>query len=132
MTVVFFKFCQENNQFRIERDANGTVHITPPTGLETGIKNSYLTADLINWKRNENKGEVCDSSTGYKLSNNATRSPDASFISHERLSKLTPEQRKKFPPVSPEFAAEIRSASDSLKPLQKKMHEYIECGVLLA
>ena len=75
---------------------------------------------------------VGDSSTGYRLSNSAVRSPDASFISNERLSKLTPEQRKKFPPVSPEFAAEIRSASDRLKPMQKKMQEYIECGVLLA
>lgn len=128
----FFEFCQKNKQYRIERDANGIVHLMPPTGLETGDKNSNLNADLNFWKRKNNNGKVGDSSTGYKLPNGATRSPDASFISNERLSSLTPEQIRKFPPASPEFAAEIRSPSDSLSRLKEKMQEYIENDVLLA
>ena len=29
----FFKFYREHNQFRIERDADGTIHIYPPLPL---------------------------------------------------------------------------------------------------
>lgn len=128
----FFEFCQENKQYRIERDAKGTIYLMPPTGLETGDKNIHLGTDLNLWRRKNTNGKVGDSSTGYILPNGATRSPDASFISNERLSSLTPEQIKKFPPASPEFVAEIRSPSDSLLQLKEKMREYIENEVLLA
>lgn len=128
----FFKFCRDNHRFRIERDADGSVHLMPPTGLDTGDKNSNLTADLSLWRRKNDTGKTGDSSTGYRLLNGAVRSPDASFVSYQRLSGLTKKQLQKFPPVSPEFVAEIRSPSDSLKKLQEKMQEYISCGVLLA
>lgn len=104
----------------------------PPTNLYIGDRNSNLNADLNLWRCENNTGKVGDSSTGDKLPNGATRSLYASFVSNERLSSLTPEQIKKFPPVSPEFAAEIRSPSDSLPRLKEKMQEYIENDVLLA
>ena len=41
------------------------------------------------------------------------------------------EERKKFPPLAPDFVIELRSESDRLKSLQDKMQEYLENGVRL-
>ncbi|MBB6048629.1 Uma2 family endonuclease [Armatimonas rosea] len=60
------------------------------------------------------------------------RSPDVAWISKSRLAALTTEQKKKFLPLAPDFAAELRSETDSLSLLQDKMAEYIACGVRLA
>jgi Uma2 family endonuclease len=60
------------------------------------------------------------------------RSPDAAWVSKARLNTLTAEQKKKFLPLAPDFAAELRSETDSLTLLQEKMEEYIACGVRLA
>ncbi len=128
----FFRFCRDNDELRIERDKNGNVVIMPPTGFETGRRNSELIAELTIWNRLHKKGQVGDSSTGYTLPNGAVRSPDASWISQQRLSKTTAEDREKFVHAVPEFAAEIRSRTDSPRTLREKMEEYLENGVLLA
>ncbi|MEH1783350.1 MAG: Uma2 family endonuclease [Nostoc sp.] len=47
----------------------------------------------------------------------------------KQLKKL--EQRKKFPPLVPDFAIELRSETDRLVPIQGKMQEYIENGLRL-
>ncbi|MBP6825210.1 MAG: Uma2 family endonuclease [Saprospiraceae bacterium] len=128
----FFRFCRENDQLRIERDKNGNILLMPPSGFETGRRNSKLTAELVFWNEKTNPGgEVGDSSTGYTLPNGAVRSPDASWISHKRLTVAPPESRERFIHAVPEFIAEIRSKSDRPKTLREKMQEYIECGVLL-
>lgn len=129
----FFRFCRDNSDLRIERDKNGNVIIMPPTGFETGRRNTKLTAHLYFWNESITPGgEVGDSSTGYTLPNGAVRSPDASWISHKRLEKTTPEDREKFVHAVPEFAVEIRSHTDSPRVLREKMEEYLENGVLLA
>jgi Uma2 family endonuclease len=48
-----------------------------------------------------------------------------------RWEALTPEQRKKFPPLVPDFVIELRSATDRLAPLRTKMAEYRANGVRL-
>ncbi len=127
----FFRFCRENDELRIERDKNGNIEIMPPTGLHTGSRNAQLTSELTFWNRIRQKGGVGDSSTGYTLPNGAVRSPDASWISHERLASTTQDDRERFVHAVPEFVAEIRSKSDRRKTIREKMQEYLECGVLL-
>jgi len=41
------------------------------------------------WARREGTGRIFDSSTGFKLPNGATRSPDVSWVVNERLERLT-------------------------------------------
>lgn len=127
----FFLFCQEQRDLKIERTAQGEIIIMPPTGFETGDFNSELNRQLGNWNFEKKTGKVTDSSTGYILPNGATRSPDAAWISLERLAGLTRLQLKKFPPVCPDFVVEIRSETDHLKTLQDKMEEYIQNGARL-
>jgi Uma2 family endonuclease len=47
------------------------------------------------------------------------------------LDRLTPEDRKGFIPLCPDFVVELRSAADSLRVLQEKMQEYMENGASL-
>jgi Uma2 family endonuclease len=128
----FFQFCRKNDSYRIEREADGHILVMEPTGLMTGHRNSQLIVDLGIWNRTHLKGIVGDSSTGYTLSNNAVRSPDASWISHHRLAPTTLEDREGFVHAVPEFCAEIRSRSDRPRVLRLKMEEYMATGVLLA
>jgi Uma2 family endonuclease len=102
-----------------------------PTGGEGGIGEADLITDLNIWNRSSRLGVVFSSSTGFKLPNGANRSPDAAWVRQERWEALTQEQRRKFPPLSPDFVIELRSATDEVETLQVKMQEYMENGVRL-
>jgi Uma2 family endonuclease len=115
----------------IERAATGELVIMPPTGGESGKEEADLIIDLGLWNRQTNLGIVFSSSTGFKLPNGANRSPDAAWVIRQRWDALTPQQRRKFPPIAPDFVIELRSSTDSIEELRSKMQEYIENGVRL-
>lgn len=48
-----------------------------------------------------------------------------------RWGTLTSEQRKKFPPLCPDFVVELLSESDDLEESQGKMLEYLDNGIRL-
>lgn len=127
----FYEFCQKNSDLKFERNAKGEIIIMPPTGGETGNRNATLTSRFVVWNQQENLGIVFDSSTGFRLPNGATRSPDVTWIQRDRWNTLTPEQQEKFPPISPDFVLEFMSPTDTLQATQSKMREYIENGVRL-
>ncbi len=120
-----------NDTLRLEKNAKGDLEILPPTVPTTGNQNSNLTADLTVWARGDRTGIAFDSNTGFTLPNGAVRAPDASWILKSRIAALTDEQRKGFWPISPDFAIELRSSSDTLAGIQRKMEEYMENGVRL-
>ncbi|MEA5599020.1 Uma2 family endonuclease [Rivularia sp. UHCC 0363] len=122
----FFEFCQMNSDLRIERNKYGEISIMSPTGSETGNRNFNVALQLGIWSEADGTGICFDSSTGFKLSTGADRSPDASWIKLERWNSLSAEQQQKFAPTCPDFVIELRSASDNLKPLQEKMAEYMQ------
>ena len=102
-----------------------------PVGGEGGKREADLTFELVGWNRQSNLGIVFSSSAGFRLPNGADRSPDAAWVKQERWNALTPEQRRKFPPIAPDFVIELRSETDDLGTLQAKMQEYMENGVVL-
>jgi len=75
----FALICSTNRDLRLERTATGELVIMPPTGGETGKRNSSINAQLWLWNQQNKLGEVFDSSTGFKLPNGATRSRSASL-----------------------------------------------------
>lgn len=127
----FFEFCQLNGDWRIERTSEGDLEIMPPTGGETGNRNLKLVLQLGAWAERDGSGVGFGSSTGFILPNGAVRSPDAAWVRRERLAPLTADQKQKFLPLCPDFAIELRSPSDSLTVLQKKLLEYVENGARL-
>jgi Uma2 family endonuclease len=127
----FYQLCVVNEEWRLELTAQGELIIMPPVGGETSIRNSALTAQLAIWNRQANLGKVFASSTEFRLPNGAKRSPDVSWVKLERWEALLPEDRKRFPPLCPDFVIELRSETDSLKELRTKMQEYRDNGALL-
>ena len=127
----FVEMVAANKDLRLELSAQGQLSIMSPTGGETGDRNLELGGQVWFWNRQNGLGKAFDSSTGFKLPNGATRSPDVSWIKIERWNALTPEQRKRFLPLCPDFVIELVSESDDLADTQAKMREYIANGLRL-
>ncbi|MEM9540794.1 MAG: Uma2 family endonuclease [Cyanobacteria bacterium P01_E01_bin.42] len=127
----FYELCQNHQDLRFERTARGELIIMPPVGGESGNKEASLIGNLYIWNTRSRLGKVFSSSTGFILPNGANRSPDAAWVALERWETLTREQRQKLIPLCPDFLIELRSESDSLPPVQRKMEEYIENGLCL-
>lgn len=124
----FYQLCAANRDVQLERTAKGELIVMPPTGGETGDRNSEIDFQLRGWSKQTGQGKTFNAATGFRLPNGATRSPDASWLRTERWQSLTPEQRRKFPPLTPDFVGELRSPSDDLQTLQAKMQEYLDNG----
>ncbi|MFG6101789.1 Uma2 family endonuclease [Leptothoe sp. EHU-05/26/07-4] len=127
----FYRLCMANRDVVMERSSTGKLIIMSPVGGESGRQEANYIIDLGIWNRQTGLGEVFSSSTVFNLPNGGDRSPDAAWITLERWNALTPEQQTKFPPICPDFVIELRSETDRLKPLQKKMQEYLDSGLRL-
>lgn len=127
----FEQLAAVNSDLRLELTAKGELIIMPPTGGETGDRNFELDGQLWLWNRQNCLGKAFDSSTGFRLPNGATRSPDVAWIEMERWEALTPTQRKKFLPLCPDFAIELVSETDDVEETRTKMQEYLQNGLRL-
>lgn len=72
----FYDLCRANPDIKIERTAQGELLFMPPTGGETGKREATLTSRLVVLNEATDVGEAFESSTCFKLSNGAERSPD--------------------------------------------------------
>jgi Uma2 family endonuclease len=127
----FYQLCINNSDLNIERSAQGVLIVMAPVGGDSGSREADYITDLNNWNRQTKLGKVFSSSTMFKLPGGGDRSPDAAWVELSRWQGLTSEQRQKFPPISPDFAIELRSRTDDLPTLQEKMQEYLNSGVRL-
>jgi Uma2 family endonuclease len=127
----FVRLCQENPDLRIELTAQGELVIMPPTGIDTGRRNSRLTRRLDTWTETDGTGIAFDSSTLFTLPNGAKRSPDASWVRREQWDALPAKERAGFGLLCPDFVVELRSPTDRLADLQEKMQEYVDNGARL-
>lgn len=127
----FYELCRNNPDIRFEKTAKGELIIMPPTGGETGNRNFSLLGQLWFWVEEDGTGLGFDSSTAFKLPNGATRAPDAAWIRRDRWETLTPREKERFPPITPNFVVELRSRTDELEDVRLKMQEYIVNGVRL-
>jgi len=127
----FFQFCRINRDLQIERNADGDIIIMAPEGANSGRRSSKLIASFEIWAERDGTGQVFGSSTGFILPNRATRSPDLAWVRNERLDPFTEDECDKFLPLCPDFVLELRSPSDSLRTLQRKMEEYCQNGAQL-
>jgi Uma2 family endonuclease len=122
--------CQLNPDLRLELTKDGELIVMPPTGGETGKRNSKLNARFVAWNEGQELGEVFDSSTGYDFTalGGGKLSPDVSWIEQSRLEGV---DISGFIPVVPDFVIELRSKTDALKDIREKMAEYQRLGVRL-
>lgn len=127
----FYQLCIHNPELAIEQNTQGILIVMPPVGGESGSQEIELGTDLVIWNRRTQLGKVFSSSTIFQLPIGSKRSPDAAWVELSRWQALTPEQRRRFPPIAPDFVMEVRSSTDNLETLRKKMQEYLASGVRL-
>ncbi len=56
--------------------------------------------------------------------------PDVAYVSFERL-RAIPEKQRDEPPFAPDIAVEVRSPSDNLVLLRRKIERYLQTGSVL-
>ena len=127
----FYQLCIHNPELAIEQNTQGILIVMPPVGGESGSQEIELDTDLVIWNRRTQLGKVFSSSTIFQLPIGSKRSPDAAWVELSRWQALTPEQRRRFPPIAPDFVMEVRPSTDNLETLRKKMQEYLASGVRL-
>jgi Uma2 family endonuclease len=128
----FFDFCMKNPDLHIERRANGEIVIMPPARMETGYRNSEVSAQLRDWAKVDARGFAFDSSAEFILPSGAAFAPDASWILKSRLASMTKKEKELFGRLCPDFVIELKSPSDRLRSLKSKMDEWIANGAQLA
>ncbi len=125
----FYIFCMDNPNLKFERDSDGRIIIMANTGGETGNINSEINLQLRLWNKKYKLGKVFDSSTAFLLPNKAVRSPDSAWVEINRWESLGKIEKIKFPPLCPDFIIELKSDSDELQDLQKKVtDEWMQNG----
>jgi Uma2 family endonuclease len=127
----FEELCRANDNVQFERTKEGVIHMNPPAGGLSGDGNAEIIWQLRDWWKSHRRGKVFDSNTGFYLADGSMLSPDAAYVSVERLNGLTKDQLTGFPRLCPDFVIELLSASDSLASTQKKMERWIENGAKL-
>ena len=128
----YYDFCMANPNLRVERTAEGELVVMPPAGWESSYRSLKAAQQLGVWALRDGRGKAFDSSAAFLLPTGAAFSPDASWVSNARIAPLSKAQKRKFPPVCPEFVIEVMSPSDRLRAAQRKMAEWIRAGVDLA
>jgi len=127
----FESLCRNHPDLNLEMSAEGELIIVAPTLPYTGEKNADLIIEVGLWARKDKSGIIFDSSTLFTFPNGAKRSPDVSWVLREKWENVSEAELKRFSRLVPDFVIELRSSSDSIKSLKKKMLEYIENGVRL-
>jgi len=127
----FEALCRENPDVRLERTREGAVRMNPPAGGWTSSGNQEIAGQLYNWWATHERGRIFDSNGGFRLPDGSTLSPDAAFVSEERLRALPKGALRGFPRVCPDFVIELLSESDSAAALRAKMGDWIANGVRL-
>ena len=127
----YLSFCEANPGLRIERTAKGEIVIVTPAGGESDYRSLEIAGELRSWAKKDGRGTAFGSSAEFLLPNGAALAPDAAWVSHEKLARLSKEQRRKFLRIVPDFVAEVMSPGDRLPAAMEKMTEWMANGVTL-
>jgi len=127
----FTTFCAKQPDLNFEMTAEGEIIQVSPVDYQTAVSISHVAGELHNWADKDRLGLVSGSKAGIVLPNGARRSPRTAWTSKIRLDTTDIRKKDGFVHLCPEFVIEVRSVSDRLPPLQRKMREYMENGAQL-
>ena len=128
----YFAFCAANPDLRLERTSRGEIVIVPPAGMESDFRCSKVLSRLVWWAERTGRGKAFGCSVEVFLPDGSALSPDAAWVSNERLASVSHTELRRFPHLVPEFIAEVMSPSDRLPAAKRKMAMWMANGVELA
>lgn len=129
----FRELCDHFPDLQMEREKNGKIRIMSPVKAGSGKRENMVGFFLTQWNHKNKSGEVFGPSTGIYLAGGAVKSPDAAWVSNERMKNISPEEEENdFLQVVPDFIIEIRSQTDRISRLKRKMADtWMKNGVRL-
>ena len=127
----FEDFCAEHPDCMVEMTAEGDVILMPPAYWFTAARSGAILVQLGTWAYSVG-GVVVDASGGFRLPSGARRSPDAAWISRDRIDGMAVTGPGRTWLLCPNFVVELKSESDSLATTRRKMREWVANGVQLA
>ena len=123
---------RRNPGWRFERDDDGAT-VMDPAHTGGGAQSAEALRQLAAWREATGiGGKIYDSSTGFKMSTGAVRSPDAAWLSAERIAALSESERRGLWRVCPDVAVEILSSSDDITDVAAKCEMYLREGARYA
>jgi len=129
----FSEFSAQFPELLIEREANGLVSINPPLKKGAGRREAVIGVYLFVWLNEHKQGEIFSPSTGIELPTGAIKSPDGAWVSDERLATSLQDEEDDYLKAIPDFIVEVRSVTDRLPKLKKKMEKtWMANGVRLS
>ncbi len=102
------QLCPKNSELKFEGNTKEVLIIRFPVAGDRVNPETDLIIDLGLWNRQKRLGFTFSASTVFKLANGADRSFDAALIQRQRWEALTPAERRKFPPIAPDFVIKLR------------------------
>ena len=126
----FIDFCAANDCYDMEVNEAGELVILPMVGFKGSLRETNANVHLGIWQL-ENGGVHASQTSRFRLPSGAVRGPDAAWIAQERYDAATDAERDTVFPGAPDFVLEIRSRSDNLRPLQRKMRLWMDAGARL-
>ena len=117
------KLQAEHPEYRMEL-VDGNITIRIPSGYQSDEVVAEVVRVLGNWTRPRKLGRVTASSAGYELPNSDVRAPDVSFVLAERMRRTT----RSFAELAPDLMVEVKSPTDSLSALRKKIQNFLSQG----
>lgn len=109
---------------------DGELVFMPPAGFEHGDISGEALSRLRTYVRRKKLGRVVDGQTGFWMKSGNLRSPDVSFVSKQRLLKLT-RLPTGFFLGTPDMVVEVLSPDDRMSNIEKKIRDYFESGTKL-
>ena len=103
---------------------DGSIIIMSPSAYEPEEVGTEFARILGNWVRPRKLGRIVGSSAGFKLPNSDLRAPDVSFVCANRLKKSTED----YAELVPDLVVEVKSKTDSLDKLRKKIEDFMNLG----
>ena len=128
----FARLCAANRDMRLELEADGGLIVMSPASSDGGGRELELGSQLNVWNKTARLGKAFGPSSGFTFPDGSVRAPDASWIRNEVWAAVDRRERRKFARVVLDFAAEVRSPSNTLAELRAKMASYVANGVRLA
>jgi Uma2 family endonuclease len=107
----------------------GEVRPMSPTGIRHNVVAVNLVVALTLYLREQPIGRALTDNAGFRLpipdtEDDTVRSPDAAFVSFERM----PDVPVGFASVAPDLAVEVLSPDDTARDLDERMDDYFAAG----
>ncbi len=129
---VFTRVAAVYDNRKVELTEEGHILVMAPAGLEGGYLRGEVFGQLANWAVDDHTGKAFNSTAGFFITPGENRSPDAAWVSNERIGSIPKQDRKGFAPFCPDFAIEVKSPSNIVRELQAKCRSYIKNGAFEA